>query len=81
MIEENVVAAAGTSHAMDEPGLRRLVREAGFTPRRRNVFYDLLPEPEDGSAETPNGSGEEVRALVVDEARLGEALGRFEGQR
>lgn len=46
MIEENVVKAAGASFRMDEETLRRIVREAGYTPRRRNFFYDLLPEPE-----------------------------------
>jgi cyclic dehypoxanthinyl futalosine synthase len=46
MIEENVVSAAGTVHALDEPGIRRLVWDAGFVPRRRNVYYELLPEPE-----------------------------------
>lgn len=45
MIEENVVKAAGASFRMDEPTLRRIVREAGYTPRRRNFFYELLPEP------------------------------------
>lgn len=47
MIEENVVKAAGASFRMDEPMLRRLVSEAGFTPRRRNFFYELLPEPDE----------------------------------
>ncbi len=47
MIEENVVKAAGAEFRMTERKLRRLVQEAGFTPRRRNFFYELLPEPED----------------------------------
>jgi cyclic dehypoxanthinyl futalosine synthase len=46
MIEENVVSAAGTVYALDETGLRRLIRDAGFAPRRRNVYYEHLPEPE-----------------------------------
>ena len=46
MIEENVVKAAGANFRMTEETLRRIVREAGYTPRRRNFFYDLLPEPE-----------------------------------
>jgi cyclic dehypoxanthinyl futalosine synthase len=45
MIEENVVKAAGANNRMSEDFLRRLVREAGFVPRRRNFFYELLPEP------------------------------------
>lgn len=47
MIEENVVRAAGAAFRMDEENLRNLVREAGFVPRRRNFFYELLPEPEE----------------------------------
>jgi len=46
MIEENVVRAAGAEFRMTEPALRELVSEAGFEPRRRNFFYDLLPDPE-----------------------------------
>ncbi len=46
MIEENVVRAAGASNRMTEDVLRQLVREAGFEPRRRNFFYELLPEPD-----------------------------------
>jgi cyclic dehypoxanthinyl futalosine synthase len=52
MIEENVVKAAGANFRMTELGLRRLVEEAGFLPRRRNFFYELQPDPEDLS-ETP----------------------------
>ena len=40
MIEENVVRAAGASNRMTEEVLCRLVREAGFEPRRRNFFYE-----------------------------------------
>jgi cyclic dehypoxanthinyl futalosine synthase len=46
MIEENVVRAAGANFRLDEENLRAMVREAGFVPRRRNFFYELLPEPE-----------------------------------
>ena len=42
MIEENVVAAAGTSFRTSEEEIRRLIADAGHTPRRRNVFYQLL---------------------------------------
>lgn len=41
MIEENVVAAAGTSFRTTEQEICRLIGEAGFQPRRRNVFYQL----------------------------------------
>ena len=44
MIEENVVAAAGTAFRTSEAEIRRLISQAGFIPRRRNVFYELLDE-------------------------------------
>ena len=49
MIEENVVAAAGTSFRTTEEQLRRAIREAGYIPQRRNVFYQLLDQPPEGS--------------------------------
>ncbi|MBI4805551.1 MAG: dehypoxanthine futalosine cyclase [Desulfovibrio sp.] len=42
MIEENVVAAAGVRFRMDEPGVRRAIEDAGFTPRRRAMDYSLV---------------------------------------
>ena len=41
MLEENVVSAAGTTYALNEDDLHRMARNAGFTPRRRNFFYEL----------------------------------------
>jgi cyclic dehypoxanthinyl futalosine synthase len=45
MIEENVVAAAGTSFRATEAEIRRAIQNAGYSPRRRNVFYELDKEP------------------------------------
>ena len=42
MIEENVVSAAGTTFRMDAEELERHIREAGFTPSRRNMQYERL---------------------------------------
>jgi cyclic dehypoxanthinyl futalosine synthase len=47
MIEENVVRLAGAAFRMTEYEIRRLIREAGFTPRRRNFYYDQRIEPAD----------------------------------
>ncbi len=44
MIEENVVAAAGVDYMLPKEELLRLIRGAGYTPRQRNCFYDLLAE-------------------------------------
>lgn len=42
MIEENVVAAAGCVHRASPESLERLIRGAGFEPRRRNSRYELV---------------------------------------
>ena len=45
MFEENVVSAAGTHHAMNEADIVRVIRDAGFTPLRRNMLYRRLGQP------------------------------------
>ncbi|HET9595347.1 MAG TPA: cyclic dehypoxanthinyl futalosine synthase [Anaeromyxobacteraceae bacterium] len=42
MIEENVVSAAGTTFQMDSEEVERHIRDAGFTPMRRNMKYDRI---------------------------------------
>ena len=42
MLEENVVSRAGATFTMDEARIRRVIREAGFTPKRRDCLYRLL---------------------------------------
>ena len=44
MIEENVVAEAGTVHYLSLDQIREAIEELGFIPRQRNVFYELLDE-------------------------------------
>ncbi len=46
MIEENVVAEAGTVHHLTLDTIKRLIREAGYIPRQRNVFYDYIDSVE-----------------------------------
>jgi len=41
MIEENVVAEAGTVHFLTLKQIRDAISELGFVPRQRNVFYQL----------------------------------------
>lgn len=45
MIEENVVSAAGTVHHLTLEQIRGAIRELGYIPRQRNVFYALIDEP------------------------------------
>lgn len=42
MIEENVVAAAGTSFHMDREEINASIRLAGFVPRQRKMDYSML---------------------------------------
>ncbi|MBF0210143.1 MAG: dehypoxanthine futalosine cyclase [Desulfamplus sp.] len=42
MIEENVVASAGVNFMLPEKELRRLIEKAGFTPKQRDCFYNLI---------------------------------------
>src|SRR3954447_20069921 len=41
MIEENVVAKAGTVHYLTLEQIKGAIREVGYEPRQRNVFYEL----------------------------------------
>jgi cyclic dehypoxanthinyl futalosine synthase len=42
MIEENVVSSAGTVYHLSLEQIRRAIRESGFIPRQRNVFYQYI---------------------------------------
>lgn len=64
MIEENVVAQAGTVYHLTLETIRRLIREAGYTPRQRNVYYEYLDEPEP-AAEALQSASRNGMALPV----------------
>jgi cyclic dehypoxanthinyl futalosine synthase len=49
MIEENVVSAAGTVHHLSLEEIKRSIREAGYIPRQRNVFYEYIDQPPDAA--------------------------------
>ena len=42
MIEENVVAQAGTVHHLTLDDIKSCIAELGYTPRQRNVHYELI---------------------------------------
>jgi cyclic dehypoxanthinyl futalosine synthase len=46
MIEENVVASAGTVHYLTLEQIKRSIRELGYVPRQRNVFYEYIDSGE-----------------------------------
>jgi cyclic dehypoxanthinyl futalosine synthase len=42
MMEENVVSAAGTTYMVGPAQAVELIRAAGFTPVKRDTFYNTL---------------------------------------
>jgi cyclic dehypoxanthinyl futalosine synthase len=50
MIEENVVAEAGTVHHLTLEEIRGAISELGYVPRQRNVFYELIDECDEVAA-------------------------------
>lgn len=50
MIEENVVASAGTVYYLTLEQIRDAIREAGYVPRQRNVFYEYIDEAPQSAA-------------------------------
>src|ERR1700730_7966064 len=42
MMEENVVSSAGTTFRLNSGQIESLIRDAGYEPRRRNNWYELL---------------------------------------
>ena len=44
MIEENVVRSAGVTNTMTTAEMRRIITDAGFVPRQRDMYYRLIPE-------------------------------------
>lgn len=56
MIEENVVSAAGTVYHLSLEQIKDAIREAGYIPRQRNVFYQYIDQ-EEGPGVRGQGSG------------------------
>ena len=62
MIEENVVAEAGTIHYLSLEEIRGAIAELGYQPRQRNVFYELIDQEQ------------EVESLATFQPPVGPAL-------
>jgi 2-iminoacetate synthase ThiH len=45
MLEENVVSSAGCAHPTSIAEIERHIKDAGYTPQRRNMLYQPLPTP------------------------------------
>ncbi len=79
MIEENVVRAAGASYCMDEVEIVRNIENAGFTPKRRNMHYDVLGDPIFREREIERRFGLDV-AKRDGEALVPAELGNYAGR-
>lgn len=66
MIEENVVAETGTVHFLTLDQIRQAITDLGYTPRQRNVFYELVDEEQQQRAIQANKNREqkEVHQIV-----------------
>ena len=47
MIEENVVASAGTAYRMSQEEMEHLIEQAGYEPRQRTNLYERFVTRED----------------------------------
>src|SRR5439155_11449903 len=65
MIEENVVAEAGTVHYLTLDQIRSAIEELGFTPRQRNVRYELLDLAHEQRAVAANREREAASMLQI----------------
>jgi cyclic dehypoxanthinyl futalosine synthase len=52
MIEENVVSSAGTVYHLSLEQIKSAIREAGYIPRQRTVFYEYI-DANGPAVETP----------------------------
>jgi cyclic dehypoxanthinyl futalosine synthase len=67
MIEENVVAEAGTVHHLSLDQIRGAIEELGYVPRQRNVRYELFDEDHERWAiESNYARYEQIRARQRD---------------
>lgn len=71
MIEENVVAEAGTVHFLTLDQIRAAIEELGYTPRQRNVFYDLMADTHERQAVEANRRRVTAALPVRDTAQAG----------
>jgi cyclic dehypoxanthinyl futalosine synthase len=65
MIEENVVAAAGTVYHLTLEEIKRCIREAGYVPRQRNVFYGLIDTEPTRTPSPPTTNGMHSLPVIV----------------
>jgi cyclic dehypoxanthinyl futalosine synthase len=65
MIEENVVSAAGAHFRLTEAQIARAIQNAGFTPKRRSMHYEIVGDPYCWTHDTPQMPQQPVPATSL----------------
>jgi cyclic dehypoxanthinyl futalosine synthase len=65
MIEENVVAEAGTVHYLTLDQIRSSIEELGYLPRQRNVRYQLVDRDHEQRAIAANRRRQELPLVQI----------------
>ncbi|MES2790418.1 MAG: cyclic dehypoxanthinyl futalosine synthase [Planctomycetota bacterium] len=65
MIEENVVAQAGTVHYLSLETIKQCIREAGYIPRQRNVFYEYIDNADNAQANASDGRAPNAELTIL----------------
>ncbi len=65
MIEENVVAEAGTVHFLTLDQIRAAITEVGYVPKQRDVWYRLVDEDLEQRAIQANRAGAKVASKIA----------------
>ncbi len=65
MLEENVVSSAGTVYHLSLETIRRCIREAGYIPRQRNVFYEYIDKSDEAEQAQDVGNAQVAGLPVV----------------
>ena len=50
-LPDKVVASAGTVYYLSREEIKRAIRDAGYVPRQRNVFYEYIVAEDRAGAE------------------------------
>ena len=71
MLEENVVSSAGTVYHLSLETIRRCIREAGYIPRQRNVFYEYIDQLDETGEDALVGNAAAAGMAVAGSYPLG----------
>ena len=66
MIEENVVAEAGTVYHLSLETIRRVIRDCGYIPRQRNVYYEYIDNADSAETSVPTSRAGSEPLTVLD---------------